>query len=355
MSPLNQPGSGNIFGSLANNELLGKITEFFGETDPRLNKIKESVMADLESLKKSPRLDALAANMWKSAEEGLKKDLKELGVDDARTPKLVAAARAEWDKAIHPAEMAEILKSPEKGALDAYIANVENLPVLKDIISSAQPRKNWEIWLDGIKKKIPGLGAIAGPLLSLFGFKKDDEQTKKILGLLEDKKTAKPGEQAQTAQAETPAQPAAPEAEKAKVELTEEEKAVLKPLQDAGILMDPDPNSTKEDMEFLTKQGLDTNDKKIELTTNAVSATGNTKKIFEAIKTRMGEEKAKLIGFRLVDIWQFEKELTPENITKVIAAIPNVPAEQKAMRKFLNAARLLKTKPDAIENMAQFA
>jgi hypothetical protein len=347
MSPLNQSGTGNIMDKIAGSDLLGKVTEFFGEVDPRLDKIKESVTADLESLKKSPNLESLAANMWKSTEEGLQKDLNELGVDDAKRTECVAVARKEWDNAIQPEQMGEILKSPEKSALDTYIANLENLPVLKEIIGSAEPKKKWELWLEALKKKIPGLGMIAAPILKLFGFKTEDEKTKKILSLLEDKKPAK------APAAGTAAPATAVETQEEVVELTEDETAVIQPLKDAGITMDP--KFVKEDMAFLTEKGLDTKDKKIELTKNAVSDTGNTKRIFDAVKIRLGEPKAKSTQIRLLSVWKFEKELTPENVTKIIAAIPNVGVSQEKMVKFLAAARDLKEKPNAIDTMTEFA
>jgi len=81
MTPVNEPMAGGIMdnlgslGNLGNTELFSKIGDLFSETNPRLDKIKESVMTDLETLKKSKELESLA-----------EKARKDLGDDITKTP-----------------------------------------------------------------------------------------------------------------------------------------------------------------------------------------------------------------------------------------------------------------------------
>ena len=146
-------GVENIVDRLSQSDMLNKLTEFFSESDPKLDRLKESILDDLEDLKKSPELTSLAINMWKSAEKGLRKDLKELNVSDEQTEAIVKEAKEKFEYSMGKEQFAEIMKSPEKKALDKYISDLENLPVLAGIIQSAEPKKNWEVLWEGLKKK----------------------------------------------------------------------------------------------------------------------------------------------------------------------------------------------------------
>ncbi len=96
----NPGGLEGMAGRLAGSEMFNRITELFSETNPQLDRMKESILDDLNGLRKSPNLESLAINMWKSAEAGLRKDLAELGVSDAETAAAIAGAREKWNAAI---------------------------------------------------------------------------------------------------------------------------------------------------------------------------------------------------------------------------------------------------------------
>jgi hypothetical protein len=323
-------------------DLLGKMTELFSQADPRLDHIKKSVLRDIENLKKNPNLSSLAVNIWKSAETGLKKDLDELDVPDDKRKQILTEAKNKWDVAIQPAQMKEILESPEKIALDAYVADLENLPVLGEIINSSKPKEKWEIWLAETAKKIPFLGTIVDPILSFLGFKK--ETANRIAAAISEKsKGQKP------APAPTPAPtitPVAPEGQEAAINLTDEQKAAIKPLEDAGLKIET--AKVQEDVDWLKTKGFDQT-KIVELATNSAKNESNLrKKINQAIIERIGTGK---ISFRLKDIWLFDGSQLAENqigfISEKIKEAKNDPV---TVRKLLDNALNI-NKGDADERM----
>lgn len=202
-------------------ELLDKISEWFGQTDTGLDQVKKSVMEDLDDLKKKQGLKDLAANLYLSAEEGFKTDLDELGITgDEAQKQYVDAFKAAWQDKNMDIQAREILASPEKSSLDSFITDIENLPLLRTVIDSAEPAAKWESVLKGMAHRYLGLDMKSvneyfGPVLSACG-----------LGFLMKKGAGKaeaPAQQPAPQQAEEQApEEAPPPAETAEGEETEE-------------------------------------------------------------------------------------------------------------------------------------
>jgi hypothetical protein len=325
--PPKPTGIEGLTNKLAGSEMLNKITELFSEADPRLNRLKESVLDDLQSLKQSPNLTSLAINMWKSAEVGLRKDLSELSVSDDKIETIIADAKKKWEMAIQPEQMKEILESPEKKALDNYITDVENLPVLTEIMKTAEPKKNWEIWLEKITSKIPGLSSIAGPILAFLGIKgKKADAIKKVL---EKGKKEKPAPVAETETAE-----AAAKDEEKKVELASDEQEAVKPLQAAGFEMDL--AKAKEDMDYLKGQKLD-QEQIVALAEKSAKKESNLNKI----KAQLGDTGVK---FTLRDAYVLDGEyLQAGQISLIVENASKIKKDPDTARQFLdNAHKILK-------------
>jgi hypothetical protein len=330
------PTAGGLEGmadKLGGSDILGKITELFSEADPKLDRLKESILGDLESLKQSPELESLAINMWKSAEEGLRKDLSELNVPNAQIETLVAEAKTKWITEIGPEQMRTILESPEKIALDKYVSELENLPVLTGIMASAKPKKNWEVWLSKITDKIPGLSTIIGPILALLGIK--GEKAEKIKAVLAKGKGEKPEKPAEEP-AEEPE--VAKKGEEGKIELTNDQQAAIKPLQDAGFEMDL--TKVKEDIAYLKGQNVD-----IEaLAKESAEKNSKLNEVAYAMTNHLGNKKVK---FRLMDAYIFDKDqLEPGQISEVVKNIEKIKKDPVKARTFLDNAHKIKKGDD---------
>jgi len=320
---------------IAGSDVFHKITELFSEADPRLDRLKESVLGDLEGLKQSPELEALAINMWKSAEAGLRKDLSELNVPDAQIETLVTEARTKWMAEIGPEQMRTILESPEKEALDKYVSDLENLPVLKGIMESAEPKKNWEIWLAKITDKIPGLSTIAGPILALLGIK--GKKAEKIVAVLDKGKKKEPKKPAPLS-GEAEGAKAPETSEEGKAELAADEQAAIKPLQDAGFEMDL--AKTKEDMDYLKSQNVDIG----ALAKKASEHGSNLSQIYVVIVSHIGDRK---VNFRLRDAYVFDgDQLEPGQIASITKNIEKIKKDAVTVRTFLDNAHKIQKGDD---------
>ena len=135
---------------------LESAGEWLKKSDPKLDQIKEAVSKDLESLKKGQDISAaLKETMLK----GFKVDLDELGISGKAQDEYVALFENSWKEMETGAQAREILESPELAAMDSFITTLENLPILKEMMESAQPKTKLESWFMGMASaKIPALG-----------------------------------------------------------------------------------------------------------------------------------------------------------------------------------------------------
>lgn len=168
-----------------------QLSDLFKSTNPELDQVKKSIQSvqeDLKRLHKSGKLDSLAANLKRTAEEGFKLDLVELGItDEAAQEEHLLKFNQAWDQLEMDQKYSEIINSPELAAMDGFISHVENLPKLKKVMESAEPESTWKTMLKGLTKNFPELGKYLGalaPLLSAFGIdlsgkKKKEEKKKK--------------------------------------------------------------------------------------------------------------------------------------------------------------------------------
>ena len=127
-------------------------------------------------------------------------------------------------------EQAEVMGSPEMKAIDDFIGNLDNLPILKDIGLSSEPIKKFMGMLKEWAKKVPGLDTgvseYFGPILSAIGLdflipKKGDKET-------DENETKKTGRDTKT--------------DKTKKEATEKENtetADNKPAESQDVLKTP--------------------------------------------------------------------------------------------------------------------
>ena len=155
-------------------EWLDKISDLFRDVDMNLDQVKKSVKDDLSKLREMTG-ESLAANLYLSAEEGLKKDLEELGIYGEAQKEHLESFKKAWQKQEMGKKSSEILNSPELAAIDNFITDPENLPKIREVIESAEPQSKCQAMLKGLARKynIPGLDKIIddylGPLLSALG------------------------------------------------------------------------------------------------------------------------------------------------------------------------------------------
>ena len=142
------------------------ILELFGTADKSLDQVKKYLQkskGELERLRESGNLEDLAANIYRIAENGLREDLKEVGITgDAQTP-YVAEFKKLWEDMEMNQKAEEIMASAEFAALDEFVGNAENLPKLKELLDSAEPQAKWQTMLAGILSSFPDLEKYLGP------------------------------------------------------------------------------------------------------------------------------------------------------------------------------------------------
>ena len=325
-----------MFGNFDNP--LAKVTEFFEETNPELDQIKESVIGKLDDLKRSENFESLEANMRTVALKGFEKDLNELSISNEQKKQLIGVFNERWVEMMQPEEIEAIMKSPEKAALDAFVSDLSNLPILKEMIESAEPKAKWKMWFDGIDDKIKKMFVTVGGFMGI-GVETDpkkqgifDRIFNYIKGAPEAAVVAGAGVAATGAAATAPESTAAANQGKEAQELPPAHLAAIKPLEDIGITINR--STVTADMNFFEQNNVDA----LELSKKA--AKGNLKDIFLAMKTALGDNISQ-VQFELKDAFVFdqkEETSTPEHKDAVLAAIANIQqATPTKMREFLSS------------------
>jgi hypothetical protein len=148
-----------------------EIFKIFETPEEGLDQVKKAMEDSLDKLKKSPGLGDLAGQLYKEAEEGLVKDMEEIGAGEKTIQEAKRTFQTAWQEQMQGRITAEALESPERLEIDAFIAHVENLPKLQEIMASHEPQAKWQTFLKGIFGKNPYLIEAVGmfsPTLKTF-------------------------------------------------------------------------------------------------------------------------------------------------------------------------------------------
>jgi hypothetical protein len=148
-----------------------EIFKIFETPEEGLDQVKKAMEDSLDKLKKSPGLGDLAGQLYKEAEEGLVKDMEEIGAGEKTIQEAKRTFQTAWQEQMQGRITAEALESPERLEIDAFIAHVENLPRLQEIMASHEPQAKWQTFLKGIFGKNPYLIEAVGmfsPTLKTF-------------------------------------------------------------------------------------------------------------------------------------------------------------------------------------------
>lgn len=147
------------------NELLGKVSDFFGKADKGLDKTQERYNEEKEKrekLKKKGKLAELASSYHDAVLAGFKEDLEEIGISGEAQAQYLAEFEAKWaeenmeNKDIRAGKTEAISQSQEAVVLNKFIENLENVPLLKDLVAKANPKAKWELKFNEIATKYLG-------------------------------------------------------------------------------------------------------------------------------------------------------------------------------------------------------
>ena len=200
-------------------EFMSTLSRFFEKADKRFDQIAKTVKKDREELKKEGNLERLAANLYASAEKGFKKDLRENRVEGEIQKPYLAIFREAWQEKQMDRQSAEILNSPELGAINGFIAHLENLPKLRECIESADPKGNWQVFLEDILGEDSEKTGFFAPVLSVLGLDgllKKNDGDKKEEGE-EGEESAKKDEEGENAEAQNESQEIVPKTPKSTI------------------------------------------------------------------------------------------------------------------------------------------
>lgn len=327
------------------------ITGMLEDTDTGLDKIKEHVIDELDELKQEEGIDNVGASIYKAALEGFEKDLAEIGATPEQKNKAIAKFNAKWKESINKDTIESILKSPEKKALDTFISELSNLPLLKDMIESAEPKAKWEVWIQNVPDKYKKMILTIG---GLMGFGQETDPSKqgfadRIFNMLKGDSPptqSKPSDIASEEEdASSPPTPqstpeptteATPESNK----LNSDQEAAIQPLVDVGLTIDG--NKVEADYKFLTGRGLNQN-QIVALATKSMGKDGNLKKLYEEIKAKLVDHIGDM-KFELSDAFAFDStesdKSSNDHITALLAALEsNSENTTEKIREILNNAK----------------
>lgn len=245
----------------------------------------------------------------------------------------------------------QIYQSKEWDQLNVHVNEVSKYTKLDQIIADCKIAGDTGPW-KAFAEKHPMLATAGSWLIGWYvGSKKEKDMStfdKKLMniGKILSGEEAKPDPNAPQVATTTP--DGKPKPEVKPEDLNEAQKTTIKPLEDAGFVMDL--NTVKADMQYLAKQRLD-NNKVIAITTAGAESTSNFYKIGKTIMTKLS---GKPIKFRLTDVHALQG-LSDSQVGDVLKIIEKVEGNPTKMREALNRTRHIKPNDaeEAIERYMQ--
>jgi len=285
-----------------------------GPEQPReLDKTK----AKLKELSETIQPETIG-EVWGKLRPSFDADMEELGITDA------AKKEELWQQVRHEVESNQLENSEELRNVDAFINNSQNLPELKKIIESTDPKAKADQWLKSLSEKIPGWGLISGGIAGyLISWAEDSKKDGKdsFLGSQLRKLASWLGGEKEKA-------PEPNEAETLVKNLSEKFKAKGVVLESASLASGMQDMLKNDKAEALGK-----------LADDALAPAGKLTKLLEALNIHRTEKPLEL---RITDL-RFQKNFSIDQINALVSTIKGEKDAKFQMKKegLLGARELL--------------
>ena len=313
------------------------------KTKAKLNELRETITSET------------IGEVWGKLRPSFDADMEELGITDA------AKKEELWQQVRHEVESNQLENSEELRNVNAFINNSQNLPELKKIIESTDPKAKADQWLKSLSEKIPGWGLISGWIAATLidsadKSKKENGDRESVTGGMLRKLASwlGGGENRETPEYKETAARA---------------KALMEKFKAQGIVMD----AASWGLGLMDLEKEDTPDAIAKLANEALKPEGSFIKIYEALKT-VNKDNLITPKLQITDL-RFQKNFKADQINLLVAAIKGEKGSKYQMKKdglagareLLDAALLVRNKtmeealkdferkPDAAPAVAQAA